>query len=393
MALPTSMYCGSPSDFQSIGSRFSIPRQDETTNPEQDSNPYAVPAHWSPADITDYLLTAEEKPRSIRRRLTFVQAICDAADAVIENADSTSVHKRVAAIQKARALHFRAGWGYEDSDQQLRDYVPVLKSLAEQLQSKQLLREVAFLEMETDLIDFNSQSPGEVNAILGRAHDYLVTQDLTDRHLRMASNIVRVINQLDSDDDEQKQQLGQQRELLFTKFGKLFQESKEIRLARYGKNLANMRSDAKSLVGSVISIEGVTLAKTRYSSADDRGQIVLVDFWATWCEPCRKGLPELKTLQENYGGDRFSIVGINLDKELDELREYADEHQLNWPNIIDADAERIANAYSVVTIPTFILLDTHGKALFVSNRIADVKPAVERALADLEKQGHVKPTK
>ena len=354
--------------------------QEPTASDVDKSNPYAVPSHWSPQDITDHLLAAADKPRSIRRRDPFVQGICAAADRVLAAPSSTAIQRRIAAIEKSRTLHFHASWGNESSDRQLIEFLSTLDELAQALDSDPLRREAAFVRLERQLIDFESKDPAQIRSVLTDVHEYLVTQPLTDRHLRVASNVVRVINLLDSADPNRKRELDQQRELMFAKFGKLFQQSREIRLARYGRNLANTQADAKSLVGTRVSIEGVTLLDGRISVEGQQGKIVLVDFWATWCAPCRKSLPIVKAIDEQFGPDEFAIVGVSLDKDLEDLREYVAENQITWPNIIDTDAERIANEYSVVSIPTFFVLDGDRRVLIVSNRISDVKPVLESAI-------------
>jgi thiol-disulfide isomerase/thioredoxin len=104
-----------------------------------------------------------------------------------------------------------------------------------------------------------------------------------------------------------------------------------------------------------------TLTGEYLQSEEFLGRTVLLDFWGTWCAPCRAATPELVKLQKRYAQDRVVMVGISSDPPGDEqkVRDYVAEYKMIWPQNIDT-ARKIHNAFEVRTFPTYIVLDAEG---------------------------------
>lgn len=105
--------------------------------------------------------------------------------------------------------------------------------------------------------------------------------------------------------------------------------------------------------------------------SDYRGNVVLVNFWGTWCEPCKKELPALQASYEQLREQGFIIIGINLvddekvqGKTEDDIRAFVDQYGVTYPIALDIDGE-VANAYRLFPLPTSYFVDPQGRIRYV----------------------------
>ena len=119
--------------------------------------------------------------------------------------------------------------------------------------------------------------------------------------------------------------------------------------------------------------ETVSIDGTKASLSALKGKIVLLDFWATWCQPCMNELPNLKRAYERFHPEGFTIVGVSADTDRAALNRFVAKEGMRWPVIVaDASglgpADPIFRAYSVQAIPMSYLIDRtgriRGRALF-----------------------------
>lgn len=96
--------------------------------------------------------------------------------------------------------------------------------------------------------------------------------------------------------------------------------------------------------------------------ADLRGKIVLVDFWASWCAPCRESLPVLERLSKRYVDKGLVIVGVNIDKTPDLARSFLEKNRLalTFPVVNDKKHE-VAGRYAPPTMPSSYVIDKEGR--------------------------------
>jgi thiol-disulfide isomerase/thioredoxin len=97
------------------------------------------------------------------------------------------------------------------------------------------------------------------------------------------------------------------------------------------------------------------------SSGQGRGKYVLLDFWASWCGPCRRALPGVKRLRLTYG-DQLQVVSISADDDENTWRAFVASHDMNWEQKFDGDGTMRAK-YQVNAFPTYILLGPDGKVV------------------------------
>ncbi len=125
-----------------------------------------------------------------------------------------------------------------------------------------------------------------------------------------------------------------------------------------------------NLPGSFMELSGVTADGSEFDWESYRGRYVLIDFWATWCGPCRAEIPNVKKNLEKYGAEGFAVVGVNLDQDRDEYDAYMEEAELPWQNIMPDEEgnNEMAAWYGISGIPTVILVDREGKVISVNAR-------------------------
>jgi cytochrome c biogenesis protein CcmG/thiol:disulfide interchange protein DsbE len=99
--------------------------------------------------------------------------------------------------------------------------------------------------------------------------------------------------------------------------------------------------------------------------ADYRGQWVLVNFWASWCEPCRVEAPALESFHRRHAGNGFTVLGINLDDASGDARAFTEEFGLTYPQLRDGDGEERRDAYGMIGFPESFLIDPAGRVALI----------------------------
>ncbi len=89
-----------------------------------------------------------------------------------------------------------------------------------------------------------------------------------------------------------------------------------------------------------------------------RGHVVVLDFWAAWCGPCRALAPRLSALKDRFGAQGLSVVGVTTD-EASSAAIFAERHQMRYPSVVDDDA-RTSKTYGVTSLPTMVVIDKRG---------------------------------
>jgi len=107
-------------------------------------------------------------------------------------------------------------------------------------------------------------------------------------------------------------------------------------------------------------VEGNSIVLSKF-----KGKIVILDFWATWCPPCRKEIPNLKKIYSEFKGNDFEIISIALERKPDEYaKKFVKENGMDWVHIIDKEEGRkIAKDYKIRYIPTMYVIDKKGKII------------------------------
>jgi thiol-disulfide isomerase/thioredoxin len=129
---------------------------------------------------------------------------------------------------------------------------------------------------------------------------------------------------------------------------------------------------------SLPSLKGDTVALDKL-----RGKVVYVDFWASWCGPCRRSFPWMNEMQQKYGGKGFVIVGVNVDKKRADADKFLAQNPAIFSIAFD-EAGTTPSAYAVKGMPSSYLIDAKGNVTYVERGFLDEhKAELERRIAAL----------
>lgn len=125
-----------------------------------------------------------------------------------------------------------------------------------------------------------------------------------------------------------------------------------------------------------------TLGGAPYDLASEKGSVVLINVWATWCGPCRFEIPELQKMHDEFGKRGFKVVGVSVDEgEAKDVQQFVTDQKMTYPVVLDPDG-RIANLLATTVLPTSVLLDRHGKIVWREvGAIPADEPTLKKALA------------
>jgi len=120
------------------------------------------------------------------------------------------------------------------------------------------------------------------------------------------------------------------------------------------------------------------------SNASLRGKVVLLDFWGTWCPPCRESVPILRDLNKKYLGKAFQLVGVSSDDDEEVWKTFIQAQHMDWPDYIDLSDE-VQKLFKIDSYPTFIVLDKDGVIRFRQSGVGgetagELSDAINKAL-------------
>lgn len=209
----------------------------------------------------------------------------------------------------------------------------------------------------------------------------LKTEDVAQVYFMKAALYLEVLGDFDKDPEKAAEALQQvKKDMPETRSGQragdiLDQLKKPVEMERIRNKLVEGTTfpgfNEKDTDGKPLSIAG------------HKGRIVLVDFWATWCQACLLELPNVLNVYGKYHDKGFDIIGVSLDVEQSTLERFIKESKITWPQYFDGKMwdNKLAAQYGVNIAPTTYLLDGDGKIIGKNLRGPALETAVAKALA------------
>ncbi len=113
-----------------------------------------------------------------------------------------------------------------------------------------------------------------------------------------------------------------------------------------------------------------------------KGQVVLINFWASWCGPCRQEMPLLDRIHQRYNDAGFAVLGVNVEGQVGPAKETADSTGVTFPVLIDEN-QRVSEVYDLEAMPSSVLVDRDGVVRYIHR---GYKPGDEAKYLEVVKQ-------
>lgn len=132
--------------------------------------------------------------------------------------------------------------------------------------------------------------------------------------------------------------------------------------AKFFKPDINSRISTPQKGFSAPEIDLFSLNGIKYNLSDFKGEVILVNIWASWCKPCRAEMPVMQRVYEKYQGEGFTILAVNATKQdnINAVTNFSEEHGLTFPILLDLQGEVTSN-YLVNAFPSSYFINREGK--------------------------------
>lgn len=139
--------------------------------------------------------------------------------------------------------------------------------------------------------------------------------------------------------------------------------------------VVRLKSPGKEIQLRGTALQGGTVDLTAY-----RGKVVLIQYWSTWCEPCKEDMAKIKDLYARYGQRGFDVIGVNLDKSAATAQQFLTANRYPWKHLYDEGGldGKLANDMGVMTLPLMLLVDKQGKVVNRNVNSADLATELQR---------------
>ncbi|MGI9533565.1 MAG: redoxin domain-containing protein [Thermodesulfobacteriota bacterium] len=121
----------------------------------------------------------------------------------------------------------------------------------------------------------------------------------------------------------------------------------------------NEKSDTSSNLAKDFNLKSLTSNQT-YNLENFKGKPLILNFWASWCAPCRKEMPFLESVWKEYKNSDLVLIGINVMDDNDEARETLKEFKISYPNVSDSKGD-VTDSYEIYALPVTYFIDKKGE--------------------------------
>lgn len=137
--------------------------------------------------------------------------------------------------------------------------------------------------------------------------------------------------------------------------------------------LITMQLQAATIEGPAPDFTLKSLSGKNLKLSEMRGEVIMINFWASWCGPCRQEMPILEKIYQKYQPLGFTLLGVNVEEDINDAKDYLKDVEVSFPILFD-NTNKVSQLYEIIAMPSTILIDRDGNMRFLHQ---GYKPGVE----------------